>query len=256
MARKGINRKGFIHAVLFWAFIGGAGYSLWRVYGWAPLGIAALAALIVYSVTYHLFYWELPRRHPHIPGFLVCFIGAYILSLAAPGDPWGPWACAVALAGAFLLFYVVVKSGTPSHAGVLVNCDFVSTAVKDPEGEGPVRKALREWWIKDPGDKVPYVWPYRFLVAQEGIVCWHLHGKSKEMNGATVVVSFADRHGKTFNPFRADGQPSVFPGVVPGRIVAGPAIVPGRGGYTIRITTTTGQQIVLDPDGGTSGKGG
>jgi hypothetical protein len=143
--------------------------------------------------------------------------------------------------GAFGFLLAAVKSGTPTHVGILVNADSVSAHSKD--GVADVERGRRvagrmfdlgSFFDRGFVDRNFGVWPEHFEISQEGSIAWYIRGKP----GTKATIRF-DRG---FDPFsEPNGEPSVYEAVVPaagpGIAVAGPVVSPGRGAYSIEIET-------------------
>jgi hypothetical protein len=204
--------------------------------------ISLAAAIIIYVIVTHSpLRWTLPRRRRHVPSIAVCFLGALLVSLATR-DPSGEgmavtWVAAAL--GAFGFLLMAVKSGTPTHVGILVNAESVSAhwngVVPDVDRGRRVANRmfdLGSFFEPDFVNRNFGVWPEHFEVPQEGSITWYIKGRP----GTRATIRFD----QGFDPFsEPNGQPSVFEAVVPsdgpGIAVAGPVVEPGRGAYTIQI---------------------
>lgn len=188
-------------------------------------------ALAVYVLAYTFLYWQLPRRHPHPPGIiLVLLLGVLGAALATHVGLTNPLALTAGSAViTFLGFYIVVKIGTPLHAGVVVNCQAFSE---------------HEMELKKKNYTAPFAWPYPLVVGQEGSVTWYLHGE--ENAGWTVEITFPpDNH--PFGKDQTGKERNRFTGTVPGFIAVGPVVSKGRGEYTIKCRNAQGQEVTADP---------
>lgn len=212
---------------------------------WISLGVAIITYVAATKSPLH---WAVPRRSREVPSILVCFLGALLVSLAT-GDPnvepnWATWLAA--FAGAFGFLFAAVKTGVPTHVGILVNTESVSAHSKDgvPDAARGVRIAerMRDRFLFYDADFVKAnfgVWPEHFEVASEGSITWYVTGLPE----TRVTIRF-DQKGfrkKRFDPFsEPDGAASEFVAIVPrdggvGIAVAGPVMRPGRGPYSITI---------------------
>jgi hypothetical protein len=205
-----------------------------------------IAALAVYVAVYlSPLRWTMPRRRRHVPSFAVCFLGAFVVTFLTltpaenAADEITLRAVVAALSGAFAFLYAAVKIGVPTHVGVVVNAQSVSSHTRDgaPDFEGG-RAVARDLLARGLFDvrklEAPDVgiWPEHFEVAQEGSITWFIHGRP----GTRATIRF-DRG---FDPFREPGgDESFFVGVVPAGsaavITAGPVVSPGRGAYSIEL---------------------
>jgi hypothetical protein len=88
---------------------------------WELVPISLASAFVVYGIlTRFGFRWTLPRRRRHVPSIAVCFLGALLFSLTTR-DPEGERMLAAFVASAIGTFlFVAVKSGVPTHVGILV----------------------------------------------------------------------------------------------------------------------------------------
>jgi len=205
---------------------------------WISLG----AAIVTYFLaTISPLRWAVPRRSRYVPSIFICFLGALLVSLATldreGGTNWVTWVAA--FTGAFGFLFAAVKTGVPTHVGILVNTESVSAHWRDgaPDRERGVRVAermRRRFLFYDPefvrGNFG--VWPKHFEVSQEGSITWYVRGLPE----TRVTIRFD----QGFDPFsERDGAPSEFVAIVPhdgvGIAVAGPVVAPGRGPYSITI---------------------
>jgi len=204
--------------------------------------ISLAAAIITYlAVTNSFLRWAVPRRSRDVPSVFICFLGALLVSLAT-GDPAGGANAATwlaAFAGAFGFLFAAVKTGVPTHVGILVNTESVSAHSKDgvPDAARGARVAERMrglFLFYDPefvrGNFG--VWPEHFEVSQEGSITWYVKGLPQ----TRVTIRFD----QGFDPFtEPGGASSEFVAVVPqdgvGIAVAGPVVQPGRGRYSITV---------------------
>jgi hypothetical protein len=206
--------------------------------------IAVGAAIGVYVVaTVTPLRWALPRRRRHVPSIAVCFLGALLVALATR-DPEGQRVAATwvaAVVGAFGFLFAAVKTGVPTHVGILVNTQSVSAhredGIFDVDRGRRIAQAMYDLGLlRCPAfvDGDFGVWPEHFEISQEGSITWFINGPP----GTSATIRF-DRG---FDPFsEPDGRPSVFHATVPERgpgiAVAGPVVSPGRGAYSIQIET-------------------
>ncbi|MGH9463128.1 MAG: hypothetical protein ACRD1X_18110 [Vicinamibacteria bacterium] len=259
----------------------------------APLVVALIVAPLVYLLCHYPrgLSWALPRRRHHLHSVAVCFIGAFLFATAVMSVVGEPTQIASAetlklvlatACGAFAFLYAAVKIGTPTHVGIVVDCEAVSNRrqFKGANGNsnvlsyGELKKRL------DKGEKTeqilhgataevdseeektlvnrmndigllccrsaPGIWPDHFEVSQEGSVVWYLFGKP----GTRVTILFD----QGFDPFapsaKRNGNPSWFTGVVPaigapipGFILAGPIVNPGRGAYRMIVDYPNGRSV-------------
>lgn len=224
--------------------------------------ISLASALVVYGIlTRFVFRWTLPRRRRHVPSIAVCFLGALLFSLATR-NPEGERILAVLAAsiGAFAFLFVAVKTGVPTHVGILVNVGSVSAHRKgnDPDAERGVKVAQAMYELglfRDPlFVKENFgVWPEHFEVSQEGSIAWYINGPP----GTRATIRF-DRG---FDPFSEKGGESseyraLVPADGPGIAVAGPVVRPGRGAYSIRIDRPGDESRTFLVRGGGSQKKG
>jgi hypothetical protein len=258
--------KRAFHEIVFHSFLVlaliGLGLVSRREYGLFVTSI--LAALAVYVAVYNSpLRWTMPRRRRHIPAFGVCFMGAFLVSFVTRdlGSDSIYHTVVAAAAGAFAFLYTAVKTGTPTHVGIVVNTESVSSH-RDPRGTADVTRgervadtmyALGLFRDKNLVEAKVGVWPEHFEVSQEGSITWYINGQPD----MKAVVRF----NKKFDPFAEDGgAPSEFrcvvPAVGPGIIAAGPIVRPGRGPYDIEVTPPGGQPKVITVHGGGSQRKG
>jgi hypothetical protein len=250
------------HALLALALAGifVAGRAHWEI-----VVLDIVAALAVYAAVYvSPLRWTMPRRRRHVPSFAVCFLGAFVVSfltLPAQGDESEITrrALVAALSGAFSFLYAAVKIGVPTHVGVVVNAQSVSSHTRDgaPDFERG-RAVARDLFDRGLFDverleaRDVGVWPEHFEVAQEGSITWFIHGRP----GTRATIRF-DRG---FDPFRErGGEESFFIGVVPtgsaAVITAGPVVSPGRGAYSIELEPPGEKKRIHVHGGGSQRKG-
>jgi hypothetical protein len=207
------------------------------------VSISLAVAIVTYLVvTNSSLRWAVPRRSRHVPSIAVCFLGAFLVSSATfDGGGYGNAAIWVAaFAGAFGFLFVAVKTGVPTHAGILVNTESVSAhwrdGVPDAARGGRVAQRMRELSLfHEPrfANGNFGVWPEHFEISQEGSVAWYIRGRA----GTRATIRFD----QGFDPFSEGGgaPDSVFEAVVPqdgpGIAIAGPVVQPGRGPYSIQI---------------------
>ena len=230
-----LSLKDHVLYFLWYAALGGTALVLMHVFGWGFFLLTASAATLVYFALHHLLIWTMPRRRRHAPGLVLCFLGSFVVSLAVRDQlvaaGWADdavdwvavlssvrqslWLHLVPFAGAFMFFYVGVKSGTPQNCTMVVRCD----AVSEPHGNDPVlithmkRLNTGVYSILDrlffhrtrnlldftpaelnamspPGPKgPPWVWPYEYVVGREGTLTWHVYGQQ----GHLVVITLENR---------------------------------------------------------------
>jgi hypothetical protein len=198
-----------------------------------------LIVLLVYFIAYTLLYWQVPRRYPHIPGIGLALLGGWLGVVGAAKlkqtGKLGVWLGSGI--GVLVTLYIMVKISTPAYEGVVVHC---------------VAESQMEMDLKEQREALPpFVWPYQWVVAQEGSVIWYLLGEP----GWQVTIRFPEDN----NPFGLDqnrAPRNVFTGTVPGFISVGPVVNAGRGGYSIECTDESGQKIEADPGWGSPRKGG
>jgi hypothetical protein len=222
---------------------------------WISLAVAIVIYLVVTNSFLH---WAVPRRSRHVPSIAVCFLGAFLVSSATfDGEGYrNPAIWVAAFAGAFGFLFAAVKTGVPTHVGILVNTESVSAHRKDgvPDVARGVRiaRAMHDLCLFRKDEFVDgsfSVWPEHFEISQEGSVTWYINGLPNTR--ATI------RFDKGFDPFsEPNGDPSVFEAVVPdngpGIAVAGPVVQPGRGRYSITIERPGGAPRTFEVSGGGS----
>jgi hypothetical protein len=229
---------------------------------WKTIALSLVSAGVIYAAAYFSpLHWTLPRRRRHVPSFAVCFLGAFAVSFLTldPADEISLRAGIAAASGAFALLYAAVKIGVPTHVGIVVNAESVSSHSRNgapdaARGQAVARDMLdrglfdvRKFRAPDAG-----VWPEHFVVAQEGSVTWFIVGRA----GTKATIRFD----QGFDPFtEPGGDASVFEGVVPagsaGVIPAGPVVRPDRGAYTIELQTPGGPKRILVHGGESERKG-
>jgi len=225
--------------------------------------ISLASAFAVYGLlTRFGFRWTLPRRRRHEASITVCFLGALLVSFATR-DPEGERLLAswvAALSGAFAFLFAAVKTGVPTHVGILVNTESVSAhwngIVPDVARGARIAERMRDLALFYKSDFVNGnfgVWPEHFEVSQEGSVTWFVKG----LPDTRVTILFSSK----FDPFsEPGGAPSQFEAVVPhngvGIAVAGPVVQPGRGSYSITIQKPGAAPHTFVVEGGGSQKKG
>ncbi|HLE69338.1 MAG TPA: hypothetical protein VJH87_06630 [Vicinamibacteria bacterium] len=178
--------------------------------------ISLAAAIITYFViTNSPLRWAVPRRSRDVPSIFICFLGALLVSLAT-GDPTGGTNAATwlaALAAAFAFLFAAVKTGVPTHVGILMNTESVSAhwnnGVPDVARGARVAERMRHLFLFYDPEFVSGnfgVWPEHFEISPEGSIAWYVRGRPKTR--ATI------RFDQGFDPFsEPGGAPSEF--VVP-----------------------------------------
>jgi hypothetical protein len=255
--------KRALNEIGYFALIALALAGLFRVSypRWEPLTISLASAFVVYGIlTRFGFRWTLPRRRRHVPSIAVCFVGALLFSLATR-NPEPERILVAASIGAFAFLFIAVKTGVPTHVGILVNAGSVSAHRTgdgnfDRERGGRVAQAMYDLGLfRDPLFVAGNfgVWPEHFEVSQEGSIAWYVNGPP----GTLATIRFD----QGFDPFsEPGGEASQYRALVPdqgpGIAVAGPVVRPSRGAYSIRIERPGDEARVFLVNGGGSQKKG